>query len=459
MPGMQDASAGSTAARRKTPDNASDLAVAYRNQAIVLARAGRFAESEACSREALRFAPVDIDVLNELGVAVWRQGRAAEAEAIYLRACRLKPDDFRILANLGLALAELGRTGQAIESYRRALQLQPDSFDAQMALGIALSGQGQFDEAMEWLAGAVKLRPDSAEALQNLGMNLARLGRPDDAIDYFEQALRRRPELPEVHRNLAYALLCAGIIERGWPEHEWRLRCRLYRGHQINRPFWNGDHLRGRTILLHADQGFGDVLQFIRFAPMVKQRGGQVMVLCHTPLLRLIAGCAGVALAFDGSSYVPDCHVHAPLMSLPAIFGTTLATLPAEVPYLAANAVLVEHWRSKLDRAFGIEGAGGAEVPGGCGLGRPARPFLIGIAWQGNPAQEADRWRSFPLAQLAPLARLPGVRLISLQTDHGLDQLRTLAGQLPVTELTGRRGRDFHETAAIMSRLDLVITP
>jgi Flp pilus assembly protein TadD len=442
------------------PENLSfDLATWYRNQAIFLSLEGQFAESEACSREALRIRPDDVDVLNELGAAVWRQGRLTEAEEIYLQACRIKPDDFRILTNLGLALYNQGRIDEAGECYRRAIQIQSHAFDAQMNLGIVLSDQGRFDEAMDYLRAAHELRPDSADILQNLGMNLGRQRRWHEAIDFYEQALRQRPDFPEVHRNLAYALLLCGDYARGWPEHEWRLRCHPHPGYKINRMFWNGDTLRERTILLHPEQGYGDLLQFIRFAAMVKQRVGRVLVLCPAPLLQLVARCNGVDMAFEGGSYEPSCDVHAPLLSLPAIFGTTLETLPAQVPYLDLDKVLVDHWRNALAKTVGIDGAQDAEATNGSGVGRRAKPFLIGIAWQGNPAHAMDRWRSFPLANFAPLANLPGVRLVSLQTTDGLDQLRAPDRAFPVIDLPGRRGRDFMETAAIMTHLDLVITP
>ena len=159
-----------------------------------------------------------------------------------------------------------------------------------------------------------------------------------------------------MHRNLAYALLCCGDYARGWPEHEWRLKCHHHPGYKINRTFWNGDDIQDRTILLHAEQGFGDNLQFIRFAPMVKQRVGRVLVLCQAPLLQLVARCNGVDMAFECGSYEPNCDVHAPLLSLPAIFGTTLETLPAQVPYLVTDKVLVDHWRVELAKAIGIDG-------------------------------------------------------------------------------------------------------
>jgi tetratricopeptide (TPR) repeat protein len=428
----------------------SDLATQNRNQAIRLSLAGRFAESEVLSREALRLRPDDVDILNELGVAVWRQGRLAEAEEIFLKARAIKADDFRVLTNLGLTIYQLNRIEEAGELYRQAIALQPKAFDAIMNLGVVLSDTGKFVEATHWLEAARQLRPDSADALVNVGMNLARQGALQQAITLYEQAIAIQPDFLEGHLNLSYALLSLGEYERGWVEYEWRLKVRPHVGARINRTFWNGDDLRGMTILLHFEQGFGDTLQFIRYAPLVKRKNGQVIVLCPAPLLELIARCEGVDMAFDGSSYQPNCHVHAPLLSLPSIFGTTLGTVPARVPYLHINPILAERWRGELAPL---------RANGPATEGATAKPLLIGIAWQGNPEQRGDRWRSIPLTAFKPLANVPGVKLISLQTTHGLDQLKSPDRTFPVIELTGRRGRDFSESAAIMRQLDLVITP
>jgi Tetratricopeptide repeat len=341
----------------------------------------------------------------------------------------------------------LGRIDEAGALYREALRIQPASFDAIMNLGLVISEQGRLDEAANWLEQALKLRPDSADALVNLGMNLARQCRWHEAIEYYQAALSRQPEFLEAHINLAYVLLCVGEYDRGWVEYEWRLKLRPHLGVRINRTFWNGDQLQGRTILLHFEQGFGDTLQFIRYAELVKRRGGRVVVLCQAPLLKLIARCAGVDLACDGSCFEPPCDVQAPLLSLPGIFGTTLETVPARVPYLSSDVVLTDHWRRELARQVGTGTDGGS------------RPFRIGIAWQGNPTRKSDNWRSIPLARFAPLARVPGVKLVSLQTSHGVDQLYSSDVNFPVIDLMGRRGRDFDETAAVMSNLDLVISP
>ena len=374
MPGMQDASAGSTAARRKTPDNASDLAVAYRNQAIMLARAGRSPSRRRARARRSALRPDDIDVLNELGVAVWRQGRAAEAEPIYRRACQIKPDDFRILDQPGTRPHGTGpdRRGRRILP-PGARSSSPTRSTRMMNLGIVLSDQGKFDEAMDWLFGRTKLRPDSADALQNLGMNLARQGRWDEAIDYYEQALRLRPDFAEVHRNLAVRL----ALSR-------RLRARLARARMaievptpirvVGSTARSGTEMTSGTGRSCSTPSKGSAIPCNSSASPRWSSSAAARSWCSVqpPLLRLVARCAGVDLAFDGTSYEPDCHVHAPLMSLPAIFGTTLATLPAQVPYLATDAVLVDHWRSELARAIGIEGATGAEARSGSAA-RPAR--------------------------------------------------------------------------------------
>jgi Flp pilus assembly protein TadD len=460
MPPIQSAGKGNAKRRlKRTKAVHLDGKAQLLDDAIRLAQQGRYAESEACSRRALRLRPDDVDILNELGGAVWRQGRAAESEAIFLRACAIEPNDFRILNNLGLAVYDQGLVDEAGDYYRRALRVNPDVFDARMNLGIVLSDQGRHDEATEWFRAAQKLRPHSTEILQNLAMNLGRQGRSPEAVAYYEQSLRLRPDHVETHVNLGYALLCAGDYERGWREYEWRLKSDKHGGYRISRPRWNGEDIHNQTILLHTEQGLGDNLQLIRFAAMVKKRAGQVLALCQEPLLKLVARCNGIDMACDGNSFQPNCDVHASFLSLPAIFGTTLETLPAQVPYLVTDKLLVDHWGAELAKATAAASGEGTPARDISETAKGAKPLRIGIVWQGNPAHSNDRWRSFRLAHFAPLAELPGVQLISLQAEHGLDQLRSADRSFPVIDLAGRRCRDLMETAAIMAHLDLVITP
>jgi len=204
----------------------------------------------------------------------------------------------------------------------------------------------------------------------------------------------------------------------------------------FRQPLWDGADLQERTILLYAEQGLGDTLQFIRYARLVKVRGATVLVSCQEPLARLLGTCAGIDRLGPFGAKMPPFDVQAPLLSLPRILGTTLATVPADIPYLFADEQLVAHWRRELS---------------------PVEAFKIGIGWQGNPKYRGDRQRSIPLAQFAPLARLDGVQLFSLQKGPGTEQLHQGAGGFPVTDLGSRAG-DFMDAAAVIRSLDLIMT-
>jgi Tfp pilus assembly protein PilF len=448
-----------TGTGRRSPDTTTYIASTYFQQAAALLRQGGFAEAEVYLREVIRLWPRHAGALNNLGTSVWQQGRIQEAEAFYRRALAEAPSDFGVLNNLGNALWEQSRPVEAVDFYRRALRLQPDASETRMNLGVALSDVGEFDEAITCLETSLRLRPDFPEALDNLGMTLARQGRWDEALGYYERALAIRPDFPEAHRNRSFLWLAHGDYERGWPEHEWRLRCRNHRGVPVRRPAWTGEDIEGRTILLHAEQGLGDVVHFIRYAAAVKRRGARVIAACPDSLMRLLACCPGVDLVQDWYAPVPECDVHAPLMSLPAILGTTLATVPGECPYFDPDPAIVGRWRPVIERSLA------AAFPGGEGRddhGR--RPFRIGIVWQGNPAHRNDGRRSFPLSLFAHLARVPDVRLISLQKGQGIEQLDGLQGRFPVAVFPGcgpgdQDRRDFLDTAAVMAQLDLVISP
>jgi tetratricopeptide (TPR) repeat protein len=454
MDGLLNQTAHDAKSTQAQSHDAIDFAASIQfNQGTELLRRRQFLDAEDCLREAIRFRPDHADAFNNLGTAVWHQGRLSEAEDHYRRALGLNPNDFAILNNLGNVLWDQRRLDDASDCYRRALQLRPDSPETQMNLSVLLSDQGQYEEAIARLQESLRLRPDSHEALDNLGSTLARQGKWDEALSLYEHALRLNPDYPEAHRNRSFAWLARGDFERGWPEYEWRLKCRKHRGMTFGRPRWNGENLAGKTILLHAEQGLGDSLQFIRFAPLVKRRGRpRILFYSPPPLATLIESCPGIDRVLTSGSDVPEFDVHASLMSLPALLGTTLATLPRNVPYLYADRQAIEKWRPIVAKAF---------------LGDTDRPpprLKVGIAWQGNPLNRVDHWRSYPLAQLAPLADLPGVRLMSLQRGHGTDQLQELTGRISVAELNGGNqspddDRDFLDTAAVMSQLDLVVTP
>jgi tetratricopeptide (TPR) repeat protein len=452
-----------------------DYAEAHNNLGVAYRRQDQFDRAAACYREALRLRPDYAEAQNNLGDALQAQGRTEEAAACYRAALRLRPDYPEAHTNLGTVLVKMERTDEAIAHHREALRLKPDLVgahsnlgnallalrkydeaegcyrealrlnpeyaEAHYNLGLALAEQGHLDEAVASYREALRLRPDYVEACDNLGNALVAQGKTDEAMASYDEILRRRPDSPEAHMSRALALLVKGDFAEGFQEYEWRWRCREFGGPPYTKPLWDGSPLEGRTVLLHAEQGLGDTLQFCRYTPLVRQRGGRVVLACPKSLTRLLATLPGVDRVVAQGGELPDFDCYAPLLSLPRLFGTTRDHVPTEVPYLSADPDLVEHWRREL---------------------APVRGFKVGIAWQGNPKYKADRLRSIPLAKFEALARVPGVQLISLQKGPGTEQLAATADRFRVIELGSRLDElsgPFLDTAAVVRNLDLVIAP
>ena len=320
----------------------------------------------------------------------------------------------------------------------------------------------------------LQLKPSYFKAHSNLGNVVRDLGRLDEALACYDRALHLQPDHPDAYRNRAMVHLLMGNFEQGWRDYEWRWRCQDVPTRPFPQPFWDGAPLAGKTILLHAEQGLGDSLQFIRYAPLVEERGGRVILECQEPLVPLLATCAGIDRVIVCGSTLPDFAVHAPLLSLPVIFGTTLTTLPAQVPYLFADAALVDHWRQELCDAWRVARGAWAEAQESRDAPRATRHasratrhasramrhasrFMVGLAWQGNPRHPDDHRRSVPLARFVTLAQLPGVHLFSLQKGLGTEQLPAISKQCTITDLSSRL-ETFMDAAAVMMNLDLIIT-
>ena len=242
--------------------------------------------------------------------------------------------------------------------------------------------------------------------------------------------------------NLSRALLTLGDFERGWQENEWRWRSTALKGSARNfaPPLWDGTPRAQQTLLIHAEQGLGDTLHFVRYAPLVKPRCGRLVFECQKPLLALLARCAGIDQLVAQGEPLPAFACHAPLLSVPWLLQTRQASIPADVPYLWADPALIDRWREQL---------------------RDIRGFRIGINWQGRPGRGAWRFRNLPLAQFAALARLPNVRIISLQKGAGREALAEIGDRFPLVDLgdeVDQASGAFMDTAAIMRNLDLVLT-
>jgi tetratricopeptide (TPR) repeat protein len=417
----------------------------HTNLGLVLRQQGHHAEAVLCFREALRLDPSYVDALENLGNVFRDQGNAAEAAQCFRQVLALNPGHAQAHNNLGVALQDQGRLAEAIECFRQALKFDPQFTMALNNLGSTLLDQGQVDEAVRCFREVLRLDPNDANAHNNLGVALKEIGQFEEALACHERALYLQPDSTCAHWihasarwNLSLLRLLKGDFREAWPdfEYQWLIFGAVPR--HVDRPRWDGSSLEGKTILLHPEQGLGDTLHFIRYAPMVKDRGGTVLFECQPPLLRLLEGVAGIDQLIARGAPLPHFDVQAPLMSLPGLFGTTLATIPAAIPYVNACPTLVLEWRKELP-------------PG----------FKIGIAWQGNPEHAGDRRRSVPLRYFESLARLQGVRLVSLQKGPGTDQLPQWIGNpsqvFSVLDLHNRL-ETFADTAAVMMNLDLIVT-
>jgi tetratricopeptide (TPR) repeat protein len=417
-----------------------ECAEAHSNLGFVLYKQGKLAEAEACFRQALCLQPGYADAYINLGNVLRDQGKLDEAEAVYQEALRLKPGCAEAYNNLGNVPLDQGKLAEAEACFRQALCLQPGYADAHNNLGNALREQGKLDEAEASYREALRLKPGFAEAYNNLGIALGDQGKLAEGEASYRQALRLKLDYAEAHLNLSLHLLRQGNFAEGWPEYEWRRSTRDNLRDPLPPPSWDGSPLDGQSVLVQTEQGAGDAFQFIRYARLVKAKGGRVVLQCQAALARILATCPDLDQVVAAGTPLPPFPLTAPLLSLPMLCRTTLETIPAEVPYLAVDAARVQTWRTLL-----------AALPG----------FKVGICWQGSPKLKRDRLRSVPLAVFGPLAKVPGVCLFALQRGPGLEQIGQQRKHLSIVDLPGRSedpAESWLDTAAMIQALDLVIS-
>ncbi|MGO8921223.1 MAG: tetratricopeptide repeat protein [Stellaceae bacterium] len=372
-------------------------------------------------------------------IALLQRGRWSEAEPLFRALLVEDPDDFDGLHGLGIIRAQQGMPDEAIALISAALERDAASPHAHNNLANALQMRGRHAHAIEHYERALALKPDYVEAHRNLAAALRALNRHAAAIARFEQAIALQPDDAEAHLNAALAHLALGDFAVGWREYEWRWRHGGggFQKPAFAQPRWLGEgDLAGRTMLLYAEQGLGDTLQFARYVPLLAERGARIVLEVQDGVRALLSRLPGVVACCAQGEALPPFDYHSPLLSLPLALGTRLETIPAEVPYLAPPAATVARWRSRL---------------------RGTRGFKVGVVWAGSATHCNDRNRSVPLELLRGLLSGPGVRFLSLQKELRAGDaalLRSLAG----LRLLGEELEDFTDTAAVISLLDLVIT-
>jgi len=442
-------------------------------QALRAYEGGDFVKAEHFYNAVLQHQPKNFDALHDLGLLHYRRGRSdtalvlirealqadrgraegfaslglvfhglrrfADALASYDEGLCIAPDNAELLSRRGVALLELRRPHEALESFERALAANPDHLDALGNYGNALIKLNRPLEARAAFNRTLAVVPENVQLLTNRAVALRRLDRPHEAVMSASRALVARPDFAQARFVESVARLTLGDFAAGWRGYEarWSVGLLASQRRGFTAQLWLGqDSLEGKTILLHAEQGFGDTLQFVRYAPLLVERGAKKISLeVQRDLVRLLSGMAGVAAVIARGETLPPFDLHCPLLSLPLAFATVAATVPAEIPYIAPRDSDVALWRERLPRH---------------------RP-LIGVAWSGDRSHDNDLNRSLRIETLLPLLDLPGVSFVSLQ--HAVrEEDATILRKHPKVLASGEAFGDFADTAAAVAALDAVIS-
>jgi tetratricopeptide (TPR) repeat protein len=413
---------------------------AWVNLGIVLHALKRDQEALESFDKALALKPGDADALYARGNTLLALGRAQDALAAFDEALALLPSHPQARLNRGLALAGLGRHDEAIADFEAASATPPVSPAAHYNRGISLFNLGRYAEAVAAYDRALSLAPDHVKALNNRGFALQALSRHNEALASYSRALELQKDFADAHFNQAITLLTIGDFRRGFEKYEWRWRRTGMPAQRRNygRPLWLGEYpLQGRTILLHAEQGLGDTIQFARYVPLVARMGAKVVLEVQPELKALMERIEGVAaVVARGELLLPRFDVHCPLGSLPLAFKTEPATIPSTSPYPAVNDAYIGKWRPRLEAI--------------------ARP-RVAVAWSGNPDHMNDRNRSIPLSCLAPLWSVGTARFLAVQRELRSGDAELLAREPRVMQI-GTELDNFADTAAVCALVDLVIT-
>ena len=391
------------ASYRRALELQPDYLDAHQNLGTLLRSQNRHAEAAQCFQAILRLQPNHPSAQMDLGAVLQAQGRFKEAGDFYQQALRSASDSAPSWSALGTTLQEQGRLEEAVECYRKAIAVDAHFPGAHNNLGLVLSLQDRLDEAVLCFRQALEHQPDFYEAWNNLGNTYVDLGQFDPAMHAYTRANIIRPDYPDGHWNKSLLLLLRGDLTAGFAEYEWRwLRFRECRRH-LRQPLWDGSDLCGRTIVIHAEQGFGDTIQFARYIPLVAKMNGRVLVECQAELHALMQSLVGPQRVYAQAEHLPDFQLQIPMMTLPAAMGTTLETIPQNVPYLTPDPARVAHWQQRIL----------AQAP--TQATSSPRPLRVGLSWAGRKTHHKDRHRSCPLELFAPLAALPNVQFYSLQ--------------------------------------------
>jgi tetratricopeptide (TPR) repeat protein len=411
-----------------------DYAEAYGNLGLAFDKLDELDAAIGAYTKAVEINPKDDKGCVNLGNAFQRAGETENAIGAFEKSIRINSNNPMAYSNLGNMYSEQGKLEDAVAAHRKAIVIDPGFFAAYNNLGTVLEVQWKLSEATDAYRKAIEIAPDQPDAYANLAIILHNEGKLEEAIATYAKAIEKNPDHAKGHSGLGMCHLVMGNFAAGLPEYEWRLKRPDMPPQTFSQPTWDGKKAAGKTIFLHAEQGFGDAIQFIRYAEEVGKYCDKVIFEVRPPLVELMKSVKGVDHVVIKGDPVPSFDFHAPLLSLPLIMETRLETIPAKVPYLTADPGKVEQWRLRL----GDEDT-----------------RKIGLVWSGNPDHRYDRNRSIPLKDFAPILRSPGCSFVSLQVDDRNDEISGV--DTPVSDYSSEL-KTFSDTAALIANLDLIIS-
>ena len=379
------------------------------------------------------------DAYFKLGVLLQDRNEFEEAIKCYFKAIAVNPSLSEAYYNIAVAYQKQGLFAEATAYYRQVIEMDPKHEKAFVNLGILLKERGEYEEAANYLERALEIRPDYDIAYYNLGNISYFNGRFEEARQFYDKAVSINPEYAEARWNIALIDLLYGKYREGWEGYEWRLKLAGFiPGRDTSHPSWDGSDVKGKTILISAEQGFGDTIQFVRYIPLVEAKGARIILECQRELIPLLQNMKPIQEIIRDDSPLPECDLSCQLLSLPRIFGTTLENIPSGVPYITAGPSQAEKWRNKLseDRSA----------------------LKIGIVWAGNPELARPYYeRSCTLESFDFLSQFHDVGFYSLQKEGPSSDAKTPPEGLKIIDYTDEI-HDFSDTAALIDNLDLVIS-
>jgi tetratricopeptide (TPR) repeat protein len=408
------------------------------NLAMTLAALNRDADALAALDKALALEPGNFEAVNNRGNVLLKLGRPADALTAFEQALALEPRFLGARANRGNALAQLDRLDEALAQHDAVLTAQPNHAESHYNRGTALASLGRQQDAIAAYDRALALRPNYVKALTNRAIALQACNRHQESLTNLSQVLAIDKDNADAHHNEALALLTLGDYRRGFEQYEWRWqRSGMPARRKFGKPLWLGEYpLARKTILLHAEQGLGDTIQFARYAPLLARTGAKVVLEVQPELTGLLARIEGVVSVFARGEPLPDYDVHCPVGSLPRALRTEVATIPAEIPYLIPSTERIAKWRERIES-----------------LPSPR----IALAWAGSAMHANDRKRSIQLSRLLPLLDVEHANFVSIQRELRRQDAELLARSQKVTHI-GDALDDFEDTAAVAALVDVVIS-